>query len=117
MVGGTSMGSFIGALWCEETSYTPFVQRSREWSNVGHSFFVLFQQRISVLNLTHYHTMLHFDALETYSCGKQLLEKEKLLVTSNFSFSDVFYHMRYLFFILTLSQTSPGFYVSAVQVF
>ncbi|XP_046368567.2 patatin-like phospholipase domain-containing protein 7 isoform X1 [Haliotis rufescens] len=32
MVGGTSMGSFIGALWCEEQNYTRFTQRGREWS-------------------------------------------------------------------------------------
>ena len=38
-------------------------------------------------DLTHYHTMPHFDALKIYSCGKTLWEKEKLLVRSNFSFS------------------------------
>ena len=39
-------------------------------------------------------------------------------LTSNFSFShNVFYHKWHLYFLLTLSQTSPGFYVSAVQVF
>ncbi|ESP05016.1 hypothetical protein LOTGIDRAFT_61439, partial [Lottia gigantea] len=32
MVGGTSMGSFIGALWCEERNMTRFYQRAREWS-------------------------------------------------------------------------------------
>ncbi|KAK6196270.1 hypothetical protein SNE40_001523 [Patella caerulea] len=32
MVGGTSMGSFIGALWCEERNLTRFFQRAREWS-------------------------------------------------------------------------------------
>ncbi|KAL3874288.1 hypothetical protein ACJMK2_037327 [Sinanodonta woodiana] len=32
MVGGTSMGAFIGALWCEERDYTRFVQRAREWA-------------------------------------------------------------------------------------
>ncbi|XP_025112163.1 neuropathy target esterase-like isoform X2 [Pomacea canaliculata] len=31
MVGGTSMGSFIGALWAEERSYPRFSQRAREW--------------------------------------------------------------------------------------
>ena len=72
-----------------------------------------------------------------------LWEKEKLLIMSNFSFSDiVFYHFGELFTIfikanvvvyklfqfrraenllfgkdLTLSQTSPGFYVSAEKVF
>ena len=110
--------------------------------------------------LTNYHTMLHFEAPKIYSGGK-VWEKEKLLVTSNFSFShNVFYLIWSLFFILralenvvcnlfqcdqskilsscnglnngwmnsvlhlfqhtgklTLSQTSPGFYVSAVQVF
>ncbi|XP_035824813.1 patatin-like phospholipase domain-containing protein 7 [Aplysia californica] len=32
MVGGTSMGSFIGALWAEERNYVRFTQRAREWS-------------------------------------------------------------------------------------
>ena len=31
IVGGTSMGSFIGALWCEERRLTQFTQRAREW--------------------------------------------------------------------------------------
>ncbi|XP_041368737.1 patatin-like phospholipase domain-containing protein 7 [Gigantopelta aegis] len=32
MVGGTSMGSFIGALWCEERNFPRFIQRAREWA-------------------------------------------------------------------------------------
>ncbi|XP_055349983.1 patatin-like phospholipase domain-containing protein 7 isoform X2 [Paramacrobiotus metropolitanus] len=32
MVGGTSIGSFMGALWCEERNLTRFVQRARAWS-------------------------------------------------------------------------------------
>ncbi|KAJ8309093.1 hypothetical protein KUTeg_013967 [Tegillarca granosa] len=32
MVGGTSMGSFIGALWCEEVNVTGLTRRAREWS-------------------------------------------------------------------------------------
>ncbi|KAK7504501.1 hypothetical protein BaRGS_00004367 [Batillaria attramentaria] len=32
MVGGTSMGSFIGALWAEERSFPRFNIRAREWS-------------------------------------------------------------------------------------
>ncbi|XP_055896601.1 uncharacterized protein LOC106056771 isoform X2 [Biomphalaria glabrata] len=32
MVGGTSMGAFIGALWAEERNYVRFTQRAREWS-------------------------------------------------------------------------------------
>lgn len=32
MVGGTSMGSFIGAVWCEDRNITRFTQRCREWS-------------------------------------------------------------------------------------
>ena len=35
MVAGTSMGSFIGALWSEELNITRFMQRSREWSFVS----------------------------------------------------------------------------------
>ncbi|XP_064616209.1 patatin-like phospholipase domain-containing protein 7 [Liolophura sinensis] len=31
MVGGTSMGAFIGALWCEERRIAQFAQRAREW--------------------------------------------------------------------------------------
>ena len=69
--------------------------------------------------LTNYHTMMHFDALRIYRwLWKTLWEKAKLLVTSNFSFShNVFYPIWYLFFILTLSQTNPGFNMFAAQVF
>lgn len=35
MIGGTSMGSFIGALWGEERNYTRFHQRAREWCVVS----------------------------------------------------------------------------------
>lgn len=35
MIGGTSIGSFIGALWAEERDYVRFKQRSREWSMVS----------------------------------------------------------------------------------
>ena len=34
MVGGTSIGAFIGALWAEERNVTRFTQRGREWSMV-----------------------------------------------------------------------------------
>ena len=45
--------------------------------------------------------MPQFDALKIHSCGKHCEKKEKLLVTSNFSFShNVFYSVRYLFIIL-----------------
>lgn len=32
MVGGTSIGSLIGAIWCDEVNTTRLIQRSREWS-------------------------------------------------------------------------------------
>ena len=35
MVGGTSMGAFIGALWAEERQYVPFTRRAREWAMVS----------------------------------------------------------------------------------
>ena len=34
IVGGTSIGSLIGAIWAEETNITRCTQRSREWSMV-----------------------------------------------------------------------------------
>ena len=34
MVGGTSIGSFLGALWAEERDVVRFTQRAREWSMV-----------------------------------------------------------------------------------
>ena len=46
--------------------------------------------------------MVHF-----FLKGKKTWEMEKMLLTSIFFFS-------YKFFQLTLSQTSPGFYVSAI---
>ena len=38
MVGGTSMGAFIGALWAEERQYVPFTRRAREWAMVSFYF-------------------------------------------------------------------------------
>ena len=35
MVGGTSIGSFMGALWAEELNFTRFTQRAREFSFVS----------------------------------------------------------------------------------
>jgi predicted acylesterase/phospholipase RssA len=35
MIGGTSIGSFVGALWAEENSYDRFCDRAREWSFVS----------------------------------------------------------------------------------
>jgi len=32
IVGGTSIGAFMGALWCQHTNITPFTQKAREWS-------------------------------------------------------------------------------------
>ena len=32
MIGGTSIGSFMGALWAEENNYERFEKRAREWS-------------------------------------------------------------------------------------
>ncbi|XP_045168122.2 patatin-like phospholipase domain-containing protein 7 isoform X1 [Mercenaria mercenaria] len=32
IVGGTSIGAFMGALWCEEVQHPRFIQRAREWS-------------------------------------------------------------------------------------
>lgn len=35
MVGGVSIGAFMGALWCMEKSVTTFTQRAREWAFVS----------------------------------------------------------------------------------
>ena len=48
---------------------------------------------------------------------KILLEKEKMLVTSIFSYSSDFFQKLSQRGQLILSQTSPGFYMSVVQVF
>ena len=74
------------------------------------AFFLIVYFKLNIAlqpnQLTHYHTMPHFDTLKIYSCKKKTLrEKEKLLVTSNFSFShDVFYPLWHLFFILNALQ-------------
>lgn len=34
MVGGTSIGSFVGALWSEERNVTRVIHRARHWFNV-----------------------------------------------------------------------------------
>lgn len=40
IVGGVSIGSFIGGLWCEETNITRFTQRAREFSRVSWKIYV-----------------------------------------------------------------------------
>lgn len=43
MIGGTSIGSFMGALWAEENNFDRFVARAREWALVRlkKSYFLL----------------------------------------------------------------------------
>ena len=36
MVGGVSIGAFMGALWCMEKNITTVTQKAREWSKVLH---------------------------------------------------------------------------------
>lgn len=35
MVGGVSIGAFMGALWCMEKNITTMTQKAREWCKVG----------------------------------------------------------------------------------
>lgn len=37
MVGGVSIGAFMGALWCQERNITTVTQKAREWSKVKRS--------------------------------------------------------------------------------
>jgi lysophospholipid hydrolase len=39
MIGGTSIGSFMGALWAEENNYERFEKRARDWSISMTSYF------------------------------------------------------------------------------
>lgn len=43
IVGGTSIGSFIGALYAEERSAVRTKQRAREWSKVRHATITVIQ--------------------------------------------------------------------------
>lgn len=38
MVGGVSIGAFMGALWCQERNMTTVTQKAREWSKVKNVF-------------------------------------------------------------------------------
>ena len=35
IIGGTSIGSFMGGLWAEESNFDKFRERAREWSMVN----------------------------------------------------------------------------------
>lgn len=35
MVGGVSIGAFMGALWCAERNITTVTQKAREWAKVS----------------------------------------------------------------------------------
>lgn len=39
MVGGVSIGAFMGALWCMEKNITTTTQKAREWSKVRQNRF------------------------------------------------------------------------------
>jgi predicted acylesterase/phospholipase RssA len=41
MVGGVSIGAFMGALWCAEKNITTMTQKAREWSKVCCFLFVI----------------------------------------------------------------------------
>lgn len=43
MVGGVSIGAFMGALWCQERNVTTMTQKAREWSKVCLSYSANFQ--------------------------------------------------------------------------
>ena len=38
MIGGTSIGSFMGGLWADENNYDGFHDRARDWSHVNLQF-------------------------------------------------------------------------------
>lgn len=35
MVGGVSIGAFMGALWCRDRDITTMTQKAREWATVS----------------------------------------------------------------------------------
>lgn len=59
MVGGTSMGSFIGALWAEERSYPRFSQRAREWCFVSEHTPWLMSMPGGWISLSHFIVFLY----------------------------------------------------------
>ena len=48
MIGGTSIGSFMGALWAEENNYDRFYQRAAEWSKVKILFYIKNNNKIKI---------------------------------------------------------------------
>lgn len=48
MVGGTSMGAFIGAVWCDEVNIPRVTQKSREWCMVSFPWVRMLVRIISV---------------------------------------------------------------------
>lgn len=59
IVGGTSIGSFIGALYAEERSAVRTKQRAREWSKVRHITLTIIQTS------HHVYCLFGFFSLET----------------------------------------------------
>lgn len=50
MVGGVSIGAFMGALYCCERNTTTLTQKAREWSKVSHNPTLCYS---SVSNIKH----------------------------------------------------------------
>lgn len=51
MVGGVSIGAFIGALWCMHRDTATVTQKAREWSKVYYQF--LLDNELVITNFLH----------------------------------------------------------------
>nr|CAD7205696.1 unnamed protein product [Timema douglasi] len=72
MVGGVSIGAFMGALWCMEKNVTTMTQKAREWSKVRTFLF-----RYPVLN------MLVRDRVTTVAPGAALSPEDDSVVEAD----------------------------------
>lgn len=55
MVGGVSIGAFMGALWCMEKNITTTTQKAREWSKVRR------RTGISIISPSLFLSLLRYD--------------------------------------------------------
>lgn len=50
MVGGVSIGAFMGALWCQERNIVTVTQKAREWASVSIRNIALFKFRQTLIH-------------------------------------------------------------------
>lgn len=56
MVGGVSIGAFMGAMWCGERDIITMTQKAAHWSKVCTEYIIYLVKTITIIIYEEYHT-------------------------------------------------------------